>query len=155
MYKVEFKGLTGAPKKISGILGLSFWELLTSLSHGTHGGICLTGFGILCQDLIGFTLLYFKMAVMPLVPEAKMADVGKLISRGNLLDRKTAWLVLTTTSATAILSRVFGAYCMTRIVCKYSHLPTLILFHIFTYRGNTFFLLWLPERKLSLSPFRL
>ena len=37
-------------KKITGILGLSFWELLTSLPHGTPGGIYLTGFGILCQD---------------------------------------------------------------------------------------------------------
>ena len=35
------------------------------------------------------------MAVMPLVPETKMADVGKLISLG-----KVAWLVLTTTSVT-------------------------------------------------------
>ena len=68
------------------------------------------------------------MAVMPLVPETKMADVGKLISLGNLLARKTTWLVITTTSATTILSRVFGAYCMTKIVYKYSHIPTLILF---------------------------
>ena len=94
--------------------------------------------------LIGFTLLQFKMAVMPLVPKTKMADVGKLISLGNLLARKTTWLVLTTMSATSILSRVFGAYCMTKIVYKYSHLPTLILFP-----------LWLPERTLSLSPFQL
>ena len=39
-------------------------------------------------ERIGFTLLYFKMAVMPLVPETKMADAGKLISLGNLLVRK-------------------------------------------------------------------
>ena len=76
---------------------------------------------------------------MPRVPETKMADVAKLISLGNLLARKTTWLVLTTTSETLILSRVFWAYCMTRIIYKYSHLPTLILFHIFTYRVNTFF----------------
>ena len=37
---------------------------------------------------MGFTLLYFKMAVMPLVPETKMVDVGKLISFSNLLVRK-------------------------------------------------------------------
>ena len=43
------------------------------------------------------------MVVMPLVPETKMADVGKLISLGNLLARKVTWLVLTTTSATLIL----------------------------------------------------
>ena len=54
------------------------------------------------------------MAIMPLVPEVKMADDRKLISLGNLLARKTTWLVLITTSATSILSRVFGAYCMTR-----------------------------------------
>ena len=92
---------------------------------------------------------------MPLVPETKMADVGKLISLGNLLARKTTWLVLTTTSATSILSCVFGAYCMTRIVYKYSHLLTLILFHIFTYRVNILLAVWLPERTLSLSQFRL
>ena len=81
---------------------------------------------------------------MPPVLETKIADVGKLISLGNLLASKTTWLVLTTTSATSILSRVFGAYCMTNIVYKYSHFPTLILFP-----------LWLPEGILSLSPFRL
>ena len=64
-------------------------------------------------EFIGFTLLYFKRAVMPLVSETKMADVGKLISLGHLLARKTTWLMLTTASATSILSRVFGAYCMT------------------------------------------
>ena len=40
------------------------------------------------------------MAVMPLVPETKMVEVGKLISLWNLLVRKVTWLVLTTTSAT-------------------------------------------------------
>ena len=95
------------------------------------------------------------MAVMPLVPKTKMVDVGKLISLRNLLVRKTTWLVLTTTSTTSILSRDFGAYCMTRIIYKYSHLPTLILFLIFTYRVNTLFPLWLPERTLSLSLFLL
>ena len=60
-------------------------------------------------EIIGFTLLYFKMAVMPLVLETKMTDVGKLISPGNLLSRKTKWLVFTTTSRTSILSRVFSA----------------------------------------------
>ena len=50
MYKVEFKGLSGVLKKISGILGLSLWELLMSLPYGTPGGIYLAGFGILRQD---------------------------------------------------------------------------------------------------------
>ena len=45
---------------------------------------------------------------MPLFPETKMADVGKLISLGNLLARKTTWFVLTTTFATSILFRDFG-----------------------------------------------
>ena len=92
------------------------------------------------------------MAVVPLIPKV---DVGKLISLRNLLARKTTWLVLTNTFATSIISRVFGAYCMTKIVYKYSRLPTLILFHIFTYRINTLFRLWLPETTLSLSQFRL
>ena len=73
-------------------------------------------------DIIGFTLLYFKMAVIPLVSETKMADVGKLISLGNLLVRKVMWLMLTTTSATLILSRDFGADCMTRIAYIHSRL---------------------------------
>ena len=44
VYKVEFKGLTGVLKMISGIGGLSLWELLMSLPHWTPGGIYLTGF---------------------------------------------------------------------------------------------------------------
>ena len=47
------------------------------------------------------------MDVMPLVPETKMADVSVLISLGNLLARRTTWLVLKTTSTTSIFSRVF------------------------------------------------
>ena len=99
---------------------------------------------------------------MPLVPETKMVDIGKLISLGNLLVRKVTWLVLTTTSATLILSRAFGADRMTRIAYIYSlprthylhcdfqrqhthtHTHTLSLslslslsFHIFTYRNST------------------
>ena len=62
------------------------------------------------------------MAVIPLVSETKMADVGKLISLGNLLVRKVTWLVLTTTSAALILSRAFGADCRTRIAYIYSRL---------------------------------
>ena len=69
--------------------------------------------------------------------------------------RKTTWLVLTTKSEISILSLVFGAYFTTRIVYKSSRLRTLTHFHIFTYRVNTLFPLWLPERTLALSPFRL
>ena len=43
------------------------------------------------------------MAVMLLVPETKMAEVGKLINLGILLVRKVTWFVPTTTSATLIL----------------------------------------------------
>ena len=92
---------------------------------------------------IGFTLLYFKMAVMPLVPEIKMADIGKLISFGNLWARKTTWLVLTTTSATSILSHDFRAYCMTKI-----SIDTHIFQHSFSFHSNF-------QREHSLSPFRL
>ena len=74
------------------------------------------------------------MAVMLLVPETKMADVGKLISLGDLLARKTTWLVLTTTSATSILSRVFGANCMTKISMN---ILIFQLFSIITFRENT------------------
>ena len=77
------------------------------------------------------------MAVMPLVPETKRADVGQLINLGNLLARKTTWLVLTTTPATSILSRVLGAYYVTRIIYKYSS-SNITLFHIFT-NGSTHF----------------
>ncbi len=72
------------------------------------------------------------MAVLQLVPERKMADICRLISLVDLLVRKTSWLVLTTTSATSILSRVFGAYCMTKI-----SINTLIFQHSFshTHRG--------------------
>ena len=59
---------------------------------------------------IGFILLYFKMAVMPLVSETKMVDVGKLISLGILLVRKVTWLVLTTTSVTWIFVRWFWSW---------------------------------------------
>ena len=71
------------------------------------------------------------MDVMPLVPETKMAGVSILISLGNLLVKRTAWLVLKTTSATSIFSRVFGAYYVTWIFYKYSNLPTLTLFSQF------------------------
>ena len=47
---------------------------------------------------------------MPLIPETKMVDGGKLINLGNLLVREVTWLVLTTTSATLILSLEFGAF---------------------------------------------
>ena len=49
------------------------------------------------------------MAVIPLVPETKMVDVGKLIYRGNLLVRKVRWFVLTTTSAPLVfISRIWS-----------------------------------------------
>ena len=86
---------------------------------------------------------------MPLVPETKMADIGKLIGLWNLLVRKVTWLVLTTTSTTLILSHAFGADCMTRIAYIYSRLPRTHSFpfssthtlSIATYRNNTLSLL--------------
>ena len=77
---------------------------------------------------------------MPLVPETKMVDVGKLISLGNLLVRKVSWLVLTTTSTTLILSRTFGADRMTRI-CIYT----------LSFSKNSHSPFWLPETAHSLS----
>ena len=88
------------------------------------------------------------MAVMPFVPETKMADVGKLISLGNLLVRKVTWLVLTTTSATLILSRAFEANCMTRIAYIYSHFPSTCSLTFFTYRDSTLSLI------LSIATYR-
>ena len=89
---------------------------------------------------------------MPLVPETKIADVSKLIGLRNLLARKTTWLVLTTTSATSILSSVFVADCMTKIVYKYSHLPTFILFLHFHLQGqHTLSIVTSRENTLTLS----
>ena len=89
---------------------------------------------------------------MPLVPETKMADIGKLISLGNLLVRKVTWLEFTTTSTALILFCAFGADRMTRIAYIYSHLPRThslhfdsqrqhTLFHILNYRVNALSLL--------------
>ena len=78
------------------------------------------------------------MAAMPLVPETKVADAGKLISLGNLLVRKVTWLALTTTSATLILSRAFGADCMTSIAYMYILSSSKnSFFFISTHRDNT------------------
>ena len=80
---------------------------------------------------IGLTLLYFKIAVMPLVSKTKMADARKQsVSR-------THWSVLKTTSPTSISSRIFGVYSMTRIFNKFAHLPTLSLFFTFPLTGPT------------------
>ena len=77
------------------------------------------------------------MDIMPLVPETKVADVSILISLGNLMSKRTTWLVLETTSTTSIFSRVFGAYSMTRIFCKYSNIPTLTLFFTISLEEST------------------
>ena len=102
---------------------------------------------IICMqlyDIIRFTHLYFKMAVVQgssrkwhtdsLVPETKMADIDKLISLENLLVRKFTEFVLPTTSAPLILSRAFGTDHMTRISHIYSKLT---ITHSLTF--------WLPE----------
>ena len=104
---------------------------------------------------IGFTLLYFKMGVIPLVPETKMADVSIQISLGNLLARRTTWLVLKTTSATSIFCRVFGAYSMTRIFYKYSNLPTLTLSFTISLGESTHSFQCDFQREHAHSPFQL
>ena len=105
---------------------------------------------VLYAERIGFTVLYFKMALMPLVPETKMADVGKLISLGNLLVRKVTWLVLTTTSEILILSHDFGADCMTRIVYIYSCFSKTHSFHFDSQRQHALIHCDL-QRQLTLS----
>ena len=105
---------------------------------------------------IGFTLLYFKMAVMPLVPETKMVDVSKLISLGNLLVRKVTWFVFTTTSATLIF---FPAILETT---AWQELPIntlvfqeLILFHFNSQRQYTLLHCDIQTRlTLSVSTYR-
>ena len=62
------------------------------------------------------------MAVIQLVPETKMVDVGQLISLENLLIRKLTRFVLTTTSTSLILSCAFGADHMTRIAYIYIYI---------------------------------
>ena len=106
-------------------------------------------------ESIGFTLIYSKMDVMPLVPETKMADVSILISLGKLLARRTTWLMPKTTFTTSISSRVFGANIWQEFSINtliFQHSPS---FHIFTYKANTISPVWLPERTLSLSQFQL
>ena len=91
------------------------------------------------------------MAVMPLVPETKLADVGKLgINLGNLLVRKVTWLVLTTTSSTLILSLDFGADCITRIAYIYSRLSRTHSFHFDSQRQHALLHCDL-QRQLTLS----
>ena len=90
---------------------------------------------------IGFTLLYFKMAVIPLVPETKMVDVSKLISLGQ-----ESHLI-----------------CVHNYVCTFDFVPhiwrqphdkdclyillssTNFLSHILTSRDSTIPSFWLPE----------
>ena len=86
---------------------------------------------------IWFTLLYFKVAMIPVVPETKIARVIKLISLENLLARKVRWLVLPTTPATLILSRTFGADCITRIANIYPRLPRTHSLHFNLQRQHT------------------
>ena len=48
----------------------------------------IDGNNLCCLGYRIYTPIFFKMAVIPLVPETKMVDVGKRISLGNLLVRK-------------------------------------------------------------------
>ena len=91
------------------------------------------------MERIGFTLLYFKMAVIPLVPETNMADVGKLINLGDLFGQES------------------HVMCAHNYVCIFDFVPRiwsrphdkdcLYIFSSFTFS--------LTDSTLSLSPFRL
>ena len=93
---------------------------------------------------------------MPLVPETKMVDVNILISLGNLLaGREPRGLCLKLRPQLqfrpAFLEPItWQEFSMNTLI--FQHSPS---FHIFTYRANTLFPVWLPERTLSLSPFQL
>ena len=98
---------------------------------------------------------------MPPVPETKVADVGKLISLGNLLVRKVTWFVLTTTSVTLIFvprfwSRLHDKNCL-YILSSFKNSFLSISTHkdntfsyTATHRDNSLFPFWLPERTHSL-----
>ena len=104
--------------------------------------------------LIGFTLQYLEVAVMPLVPETKMADIAKLIDLRNLLAWRTTWLMLRNTSTTSILSRVFRAYSMTRILYKYfvfQHSSSFSPFYLQGQGQHTLFSVTSREKTLTLS----
>ena len=95
---------------------------------------------------------YFKRDVMPLVPETKIADVSIVISLGNLLTRRITWLLPKTTPSNSILSRVFGANNMTRILYKYANLPTFTLFlHFHLQSQHTLSSVTSRENILTLS----
>ena len=116
------------------------------------------------NEFIGFTLVYFKMAAIPLVPETKMVDVGKLISLENLLVRKVTWFVLTTTSTSLIFNLHIWSRPHDKDFLYIISSSKNSLSHILTYRDSThtFSLslslthtFWFPETVLSLSSFRL
>ena len=96
---------------------------------------------------------------MPLFPETKMADVGKLISLGNLLVRKFTWFVLTTTSATwfrhAILEPtawqelpIYTLVFQELILCISTHRDNTPSYTA-TYKDNSLFPFWLTETTHS------
>ena len=90
------------------------------------------------------------MAVMPLVPETKMADFGKLISLGNLLVRKVTKFVLKTKSATLIFFPRFWSRLMTRIAYICSRLSRTLSFHFDSQRQHALLHCDL-QRQLTLS----
>ena len=81
-----------------------------------------------------------------------MADVGKLISLGNLLVRKVTWVLLTIMSATLILSRAFGADHLTRIAYIYLIFQELTLSHFDLQRQHSLSLFISTSRNSLILP---
>ena len=107
--------------------------------------------------IIGFTLLYLKWPWCHLSPKQRWWTSVKLISLGNLLVRKVTWLVVTTTSATLILSCDFDKNCL-YILSSFKNSFFSISTHTdntlsytATYRDNALFPFWLPETTHTLS----
>ena len=82
---------------------------------------------------IGFTLLYFKMAVILLVSNTKIADVGKLISLGEPIGQES------------------HVVCANNYVCNFDFVPLIWsrlhdkdCLYILSSSKNSFFPLWLP-----------
>ena len=96
------------------------------------------------------------MAVMPLVPETKMVDVGKLISLGNLLVRKVCnsdfvrrfWSQLHDKNCLYILS-FFHFKSQRQLTLLHYNFQRQLTLSILTSRDNTLFPFWLPETTHS------
>ena len=95
---------------------------------------------------IRLTLTWFKIDVMPLVPETKMADARKHSVSG------TTWSELKTTSAFQF-HPAFLELTPWHILYKYFFSQHFFSFSHFTHRATTLSPVWLPEKTLPLSHF--